>query len=119
VVTSRHRRRSARTSVRTGDAAERQAGDPDGPPGRLDSVALVSTDAPSKPPKVARISRRISPHSLRHAAITNALDAGVPLRDAQILARHADPRTTEHYDRARGNLDRHGVHFLTAYVAGV
>ena len=43
-----------------------------------------------------------SPHSLWHAAITNALDAGVPLRDAQILARHADPRTTEHYDRARG-----------------
>lgn len=69
--------------------------------------------------KVAGIPRHISPHSLRHAAITNALDAGVPLRDAQILARHADPRTTEHYDRARGNLDRHGVHFLTAYVAGV
>ena len=40
-------------------------------------------------------------------------------RDAPILARHADPRTTEDYDRARGNLDRHGVHFLTAYVAGV
>ena len=69
--------------------------------------------------KVAGIPRHISPHSLRHAAITNALDAGVPLRDAQILARHADPRTTEHYDRARGNLDRHGVDFLTAYVAGV
>ena len=69
--------------------------------------------------KSAGIPRHISPHSLRHAAITNALDAGVPLRDAQILARHADPRTTEHYDRARGNLDRHGVHFLTAYVAGV
>jgi integrase/recombinase XerD len=69
--------------------------------------------------KVAGIPRHVSPHSLRHAAITNALDAGVPLRDAQILARHADPRTTEHYDRARGNLDRHGVHFLTAYVAGV
>jgi integrase/recombinase XerD len=68
---------------------------------------------------VAQIPRHICPHSLRHAAITNALDAGVPLRDAQILARHADPRTTEHYDRARGNLDRHGVHFLTAYVAGV
>ena len=67
----------------------------------------------------AGIARHISPHSLRHAAITNALDAGVPLRDAQILARHADPRTTQHYDRARGNLDRHGVHFLTAYVAGV
>lgn len=69
--------------------------------------------------RTAQIPRHISPHSLRHAAITNALDAGVPLRDAQILARQADPRTTEHYDRARGNLDRHGVHFLTAYVTGV
>lgn len=26
----------------------------------------------------------------------------------RILARHADPRTTQPYDRARGNLDRHG-----------
>ena len=67
-------------------------------------------------PMVAGIPRHISPHSLRHAAITNALDAGVPLRDAWILARHADPRTTQHYDRARGNLDRQGVHSLTVYV---
>src|SRR3954451_9084338 len=44
--------------------------------------------------KVAGIPGHVSPHSLRHAAITNALDAGVPLRDAQILARHSDPRTT-------------------------
>ncbi|HET7475196.1 MAG TPA: hypothetical protein VFJ97_04130 [Dermatophilaceae bacterium] len=56
---------------------------------------------------------------LRSSARVVHPDAGVPLRDAQILARHADPRTTEHYDRGRGNLDRHGVHFLTAYVAGV
>ena len=81
---------------------------------RRDAYRMVTRIA-----KVAGIPRHVSPHSLRHAAITNALDAGVPLRDAQILARHADPRTTEHYDRARGNLDRHGVHFLTAYVAGV
>ncbi len=54
----------------------------------------------------------------RACPITNALDAGVPLRDAKILIRHADPRTAEHYDRARGYLDRHGGHFLTAYVAG-
>ena len=39
--------------------------------------------------KAASIPRHISPHSLRHTAITNALDAGAPLRDAQILARHA------------------------------
>ena len=53
------------------------------------------------------------------AALLHCSVAGVPLRDAQILARHADPRTTEHSDRARGNLDRHAVHFLTPYVAGV
>ena len=81
---------------------------------RRDAYRMVARIA-----KAAGLLRHISPHSLRHAAITNALDAGVPLRDAQILARHADPRTTEHYDRARGNLDRHGVHLLTAYVAGV
>jgi integrase/recombinase XerD len=69
--------------------------------------------------QVPGVPRHTSPHSLRHAAITNALDAGLSLRDAQILARHADPRAIEQYDRARGNLDRHRVHFLTAYVAGV
>jgi site-specific recombinase XerD len=81
---------------------------------RRDAYRMVARIA-----KTAGIPRHISLHSLRHAAITNALDAGVPLRDAQILARRADPRTTEHYDRARGNLDRHGVHYLTADVAGV
>jgi hypothetical protein len=30
-----------------------------------------------------------------------------------------DPHVQVIADRARGNLDRHGVHFLTAYVAGV
>jgi membrane peptidoglycan carboxypeptidase len=34
-------------------------------------------------------------------------------------ARHADPRSTEQCDHSRGNLDRHGVHSLTVYVAGV
>jgi integrase/recombinase XerD len=38
------------------------------------------------------------------------LDAGVDLRDVQIAARHADPRTTMRYDRARKNLDRHPKH---------
>jgi len=36
---------------------------------------------------------------LRHAFVTTMLDAGVDLRDAQIAARHADPRITMRYDR--------------------
>jgi site-specific recombinase XerD len=65
----------------------------------------------------AGITKHIPPHSLRHSFITAALDAGVPLRDVQIAARHADPRTTTRYDRARDNLDRHASYIVTAFVA--
>ena len=37
---------------------------------------------------------RAHPHMLRHTFVTTMLDAGVDLRDVQIAARHADPRTT-------------------------
>jgi site-specific recombinase XerD len=36
---------------------------------------------------------RTHPHMLRHTFVTTMLDAGVDLRDVQIAARHADPRT--------------------------
>ena len=68
--------------------------------------------------KAAGITKHISPHSLRHSFITAALDAGVPLRDVQIAARHSDPRTTTRYDRARTNHDRHASYIVTAFVAG-
>src|SRR5215470_11080966 len=42
----------------------------------------------------AGIAKIVTPHTLRHAFITAALDAGVPLRDVQEAASHADPRTT-------------------------
>jgi integrase/recombinase XerD len=57
------------------------------------------------------------PHMLRHTFVTTMLDAGVDLRDVQIAARHADPRTTMRYDRARHNLDRHPNYILAAYMA--
>lgn len=68
--------------------------------------------------KRAGITKNIGPHSLRHSFITAALDAGVPLRDVQIAARHSDPRTTTRYDRARNNLDRHAAYVVCAFVAG-
>jgi len=68
--------------------------------------------------KKAGIKKRITPHSLRHSFITACLDAGVPLRDVQIAARHTDVRMTVFYDRARGNLDRHANYLVSGFIAG-
>jgi site-specific recombinase XerD len=66
----------------------------------------------------AQITKPVGPHTLRHAFITAALDAGVPLRDVQDAASHADPRTTMRYDRARGSLGRHATYIVAAFLAG-
>ena len=65
----------------------------------------------------AGIAKHVGPHTLRHAFITAALDAGVPLRDVQEAASHADPRTMR-YDRARTSLDRHATYIVATYIAG-
>lgn len=62
-------------------------------------------------------AQKINPHSLRHTFVTAALDAGVPLRDVQDAAGHADPRTTRRYDRSRHNLDRHATYAVAAFVS--
>ena len=73
-------------------------------------------------PHVPHILKRLLPGTLRNPVqitlVTAALDAGVPLRDVQEAASHADPRTTMRYDRARGSLDRHATYIVAAYVAG-
>ena len=66
----------------------------------------------------AGIGKRVGPHTLRHAFITAALDAGVPLRDVQEAASHADPRTTMRYDRGRQSLDRHATYIVATFIAG-
>ena len=110
-------------AARVGRAVDQAAGDRIGGPvllmssgRRLDRHA--ATRIVRRLAKRAGITKHISPHSLRHSFITAALDAGVPLRDVQIAARHADPRTTTRYDRARNNLDRHAAYVVTAFVAG-
>jgi integrase len=67
--------------------------------------------------QVAGLRTKVHPHMLRHTFVTTMLDAGVDLRDVQIAARHADPRTTMRYDRARTNLDRHPNYILAAYMS--
>ena len=59
----------------------------------------------------------VHPHMLRAAFIMAALDAGVPLREVQLAARHADPRTTTVYDHRRANFDRHAAYAVVAYIA--
>lgn len=87
---------------------------------RLDQAAvfrMLRRLANEAGPELAMVANRISPHSLRHTAITAALDAGVSLRDAQDYARHADPRTTRRYDRARNSLDRHATYTVASYLS--
>ena len=71
-----------------------------------------------RPARKAGINKPVGPHTLRHAFIIAALDAGVPLRDVQEAASHADPRTTMRYDRARVSLDRHATYIVAAFLAG-
>ena len=61
--------------------------------------------------------KRITPHSLRHTFVTLSLEAGVPLHDVQDAAGHADPRTTQRYNRARNQLDHHATYVLTDYLS--
>ncbi|MBV9093633.1 MAG: tyrosine-type recombinase/integrase [Streptosporangiaceae bacterium] len=82
-----------------GDRCWWLAADFDGPAALLDALNYIKAaralNVPSGP-----ISRP-HPHMLRHTFVTTMLDAGVGLRDVQVAGRHADPRTTMRYDRAR------------------
>ncbi len=60
----------------------------------------------------AGVNREISPHSMRVAAITSALDHGAPIHRVQIMAGHADPRTTTRYYRAGEELDESATYAI-------
>lgn len=78
----------------------------------------VGADIGASGPSLGIARKPIGPHTLRHAFITAALDAEVPLRDVQEAASHADPRTTMRYDRARASLDRHAIYMVATNLAG-
>ena len=50
-----------------------------------------------------------SPHSFRVLVVTDLLSQDVPLEDVQYLAGHANPRTTQIYDRRRRRVTRNIV----------
>lgn len=49
---------------------------------------------------------RITPHSFRHAWATASREAGATLEERQFALGHADPRTTQRYDRAKMSVAR-------------
>lgn len=56
---------------------------------------------------------KLTPHGLRHTAITLYLDAtGGDVRGAQRFAGHARPETTMRYDRRRKTYSDHGAYVL-------
>lgn len=59
----------------------------------------------------------LSPHSLRHTAITLPLDAGAAIRDVQDFAGHRDPRTTRRYDHTRDSLERSAAYTVAGWLA--
>ena len=62
-------------------------------------------------------AEKITPHSFRHAWATVARERGASLEERQFALGHADPRTTQRYDRARQSLDRDPSYLVAAAVA--
>jgi len=85
--------------------------------GRMDEPSLLRLVRRTGAAAGLANAEQLHPHSLRHSAITGALEAGGSLRDVQAMAGHADPRTTERYDRMRGRLDKSPVYALAAALA--
>ena len=59
--------------------------------------------------KDASLPPIFSPHSFRVLVVTDLLSQDVPLEDVQYLAGHANPRTTQIYDRRRRRVTRNIV----------
>ena len=63
-------------------------------------------------------SPRLTAHSLRHTAVTCALEAGATIREAQQMARHASPLTTERYAHDLRRLEDAAEDKLEALLTG-
>jgi site-specific recombinase XerD len=75
---------------------------------RIDAWKMVKRRA-----KKAGVNIAISNHSFRGAGITNYLENGGDLLEAQRMAGHADPRTTRLYDRRQQEITRGEVEKIT------
>jgi site-specific recombinase XerD len=60
----------------------------------------------------AKLDLKLSPHGLRATFVTLALEAGAKLHQVQYAVGHADPRTTERYQKRKFNLDDNATDYL-------
>lgn len=67
----------------------------------------------------AKLDVAITPHSLRRAFVMTQLASGVPARDVQLAAGHANISTTMIYDQRRQTHDRDAAHQLSALLSGI
>lgn len=68
--------------------------------------------------QAAGVDKRITPHSLRHTAITLHYKAKRDVHSSQRFARHADVRTTLMYTHDEDRLDSHGTYVVETFLAG-
>ena len=55
--------------------------------------------------EASALNLKLTPHSLRATFVTLALEGGAKLQQVQYAVGHADPRTTERYQKRKHNLD--------------
>ncbi|ANY09066.1 tyrosine-type recombinase/integrase [Pseudonocardia sp. HH130630-07] len=67
---------------------------------RHDLHHLLRRIARQAGPALADVAERVHPHTLRHAYVTLALEAGAPIQHVQADVGHASIATTRHYDRS-------------------
>ena len=54
----------------------------------------------------------VSPHDLRHTAITRAFEKGSTIRQVQMMSKHRDLRNLQRYDHDRENMEQNAVNVI-------
>ncbi|MBN9733632.1 MULTISPECIES: tyrosine-type recombinase/integrase [unclassified Pseudonocardia] len=83
---------------------------------RHDLHHLLRRIARAAGPALADVAERIHPHTLRHAYVTLALEAGAPIQHVQADVGHASIATTRHYDRSLRSRSGSAADLVTGLV---